>query len=38
MKKTLREWLRPILFLGQNPITLIGAVLTTSSAITIIGF
>ena len=38
MKKTLREWLRPILFLGQNPITLIGAVLTTSAAITIIGF
>jgi len=38
MKKTVGEWVRPILFLGQNPITLIGAVLTTSSAITIIGF
>ena len=38
MKKSLRDWARPILFLGQNPITLIGAVITTSSAFTIILF
>jgi nitrate/TMAO reductase-like tetraheme cytochrome c subunit len=33
-----REWLRPAVYLGQNPISLIGAVLTTSAAITMIGF
>lgn len=33
-----KEWLRPAVFLGQNPITLIGAVLTTSGAITMLGF
>jgi nitrate/TMAO reductase-like tetraheme cytochrome c subunit len=31
-------WLRPIAYLGQNPITLAGAVLTTTSAITVISF
>ena len=39
---TLREktaaWFRPAYYLGNNPITLTGAVLTTSSALTIIGF
>jgi NapC/NirT cytochrome c family protein len=33
-----RDWLRPAVYLGQNPISLIGAVLTTSAAITMIGF
>lgn len=31
-------WLRPLLYLGHNPITLLGAVLTTSSAMTLIAF
>src|SRR6266540_6058773 len=33
-----REWLRPAVYLGQNPISLIGAVLTASAAITMLGF
>ena len=33
-----KEWLRPAVYLGQNPISLIGAVLTTSAAITMTGF
>ncbi len=33
-----REWLRPAVYLGQNPISMIGAVLTTSAAITMLGF
>jgi nitrate/TMAO reductase-like tetraheme cytochrome c subunit len=33
-----KEWLRPAVFLGRNPITLVGAVLTTSAAITMLGF
>ena len=33
-----RDWLRPAVYLGQNPISLIGAVLTTSAAITMIAF
>jgi NapC/NirT cytochrome c family, N-terminal region len=33
-----RDWLQPIYFLGQNPITLTGAVLTTSTALTTIAF
>jgi len=31
-------WLRPAAYLGQNPLTLIGAALTTSSALSLIGF
>lgn len=31
-------WLRPIVHIGQNPVTLVGAVLTTSSAFTLIAF
>ena len=31
-------WLRPLAFLGRNPLTLFGAALTTSSAVTLIGF
>ena len=33
-----KEWARPAFYLGQNPTTLAGAVLTTSSAITMLGF
>jgi nitrate/TMAO reductase-like tetraheme cytochrome c subunit len=33
-----KEWLRPAVFLGRNPISLVGAVLTTSAAITMLGF
>ncbi len=33
-----RDWLRPAVYLGQNPISLIGAILTTSAAITMLGF
>jgi NapC/NirT cytochrome c family, N-terminal region len=35
---TIRSWARLLYFLGQNPITLAGAVLTTSSAATLIAF
>ena len=31
-------WFGPAVYLGSNPVTLAGAVLTTSSAITLIGF
>jgi hypothetical protein len=31
-------WLRPAVYLGQNALTLAGAVLTTSSAVTLLGF
>jgi nitrate/TMAO reductase-like tetraheme cytochrome c subunit len=34
----IRFWLRPAAYLAGNPITLAGAVITTSSAITLIGF
>jgi len=33
-----QEWLQPIYFLGQNPVTLTGAVVTTSAALTTIAF
>lgn len=32
------EWLEPVMYLSRNPITLTGAVLTTSSAVTMVGF
>ncbi len=38
LQERIREWLQPIYFLGQNPITLTGAVLTTSTALTTIAF
>lgn len=38
MRDTIRGWLRLIYFLGQNLISLAGAVLTTSGAITLIAF
>ncbi len=33
-----REWLRPLAYLGQNALTLAGAALTTSAALTMIVF
>jgi hypothetical protein len=38
LNEKLREQLRPLYFLGQNPTTLVGAVLTTSSAFTMVAF
>jgi hypothetical protein len=37
-RETIRDWSRPSYFLGQNPTTLTGAVLTTSTALTMIAF
>lgn len=34
----LGSWLRPIVFLGHNAVTLAGAVLTTSSGVTLVAF
>jgi cytochrome c1 len=38
LREHIRDWSRPIYFLGQNPISLTGAVLTTSTALTTIAF
>ncbi len=38
MRDTIRAWSRFVYFLGQNLITLTGAVLTTSGAVTLISF
>jgi hypothetical protein len=38
MRERIRQWLQPIYFLAQNPVTLIGAVITTSTALTAIAF
>ena len=32
------EWLRPSLFYGNNPLSLIGGALTSASALTLVGF
>jgi hypothetical protein len=37
-KRSVRGWLRPAVYLGRNPVTLLGAVLTTSAGLTMIGF
>jgi nitrate/TMAO reductase-like tetraheme cytochrome c subunit len=37
-KKIEINWLRPFLFFGNNPISLIGGALTSASALTLIGF
>jgi hypothetical protein len=37
-RQAVRAWLRPLLYLSHNAITLAGAVLTTSSAITMVAF
>ncbi len=34
----LQRWLRPIFYMAQNPISLMGVVLTTSSALTLVAF
>jgi len=36
--RSLREWVRPVFYLGQNPLSILGAVFTTSSALTLISF
>ena len=38
LQERIALWLRPAAFLGQNPLTLLGGALTTSSAVTLIGF
>ncbi|MGA8214982.1 MAG: NapC/NirT family cytochrome c [Candidatus Sulfotelmatobacter sp.] len=38
LRESIRDWSQPIYFLGQNPITLTGAVVTTSTALTTIAF
>jgi nitrate/TMAO reductase-like tetraheme cytochrome c subunit len=37
-QSTVKDWARPLYYFSQNTISLIGVVLTTSSAITLIGF
>jgi hypothetical protein len=37
-REHIASWLRPAAYLGNNTISLVGAVVTTSSAITLIGF
>ena len=32
------SWARPLVYLGTNPVSLLGAILTTSSGITLVGF
>jgi hypothetical protein len=38
LRERIRDWSQPIYFLGQNPITLAGAVVTTSTALTTMAF
>jgi hypothetical protein len=38
LRKTIRNWIRPIYYLGHNPLSRVGAVLTTSSVLTMIAF
>jgi hypothetical protein len=38
LREHVRVWSRPIYFLGQNPVSLTGAVVTTSTALTTIAF
>ena len=38
VRQRIRDWTHPIYFLGQNPTTLTGAVVTTSTALTTIAF
>jgi len=33
-----KNWLRPFLFFGNNPVSLIGGAITTASAMTLVGF
>jgi nitrate/TMAO reductase-like tetraheme cytochrome c subunit len=38
LQERIRDWSQPIYFLGQNPVTLVGTVITTSTALTTIAF
>jgi NapC/NirT cytochrome c family, N-terminal region len=38
LRETLRNWSRPAVFLGQNPTSMMGVAITTSSAVTLIAF
>src|SRR6266566_5094004 len=38
LRETLRSWIRLLYYLGQNPVSVIGAALTTSGAITLVAF
>src|SRR5579864_8438273 len=38
IRETIRSWVRFLYFLGQNPVSFVGAVLTTSGALTLIAF
>ena len=38
LRETVRSWIRLLYYLGQNPVSFVGAVLTTSGAITLIAF
>src|ERR1041385_1526962 len=38
LRAGIQDWSRPLYFLGQNPTTLVGAVITTSTALTMIAF
>jgi len=38
MLQRLKDWLRPAVYLGQNAVSLVGAILTTSAAVIIIAF
>src|SRR5437660_9638647 len=38
IRESIRSWVRFLYFFGQNPISFIGAVLTTSGAVTLIAF
>lgn len=38
LRERIRDWSQPIYFLGQNPLSLTGAVITTSAALTTMAF
>jgi len=38
LRDRIRDWSKPVYFLGQNPVSLTGAVITTSAALTTIAF
>jgi hypothetical protein len=38
LRERIRNWLQPSYFLGQNTVTLAGAVITTSTALTTVAF
>jgi hypothetical protein len=38
LRERVRDWSQPLYFLGQNPVSLTGAVITTSTALTTVAF